>query len=361
MQELTFLVADFKPFAQIDFAKVQHALPSMPHLDLALSRAQRSDFAYPGYESILANLLGLNSSADSLEFPAAAYTHLFDSGEAQGAWYMRADPVHLHPDRDRVVMVSAKLENITMADAQAIAQDINQLYRDEPWQLVAPHPLRWYLRLDDDPGIETASIGQVIGQNIDGYLPVGLKQKYWRAIFNEIQMLLHSHSVNSQRNNQNLKSINSVWFWGAGKLPVNNIHPENNKGNVCDYVWCRDALARGIAQYHNIPCSGFQPDSENWIDSCKEINRKKTNGKHIKHALVVMDEAMHDGHSDLHEWLHWLAHWQNTWLKSLLLALKSGQIEKLNLHLCNGFVYSLNKSDLNKWWWRKRPWYLFTQ
>ena len=177
MQELSILVAAFKHSKQVDFAQIHDSLPLLPHLNLCLSRSQRSNVTHSGYESVLAYLLGLKSN-NTTEFPTAAYTYLLDSGETKKTWCMRADPVCLQPDRDRVVMLNAELTNITMADAQAIAQEINHIYCDEPWQFVTPHPQRWYILLQDDPCIETAGIDQVIGQNIHDYLPSGPNQKY---------------------------------------------------------------------------------------------------------------------------------------------------------------------------------------
>jgi len=358
MQELSLLVAAFKHSKKVDFAKIHNSLPLLPHLDLALSRSNRSNVVHTGYESVLAYLLGLKSIEPS-GFPTAAYTYLLDVGESKHTWYVRADPVCLQPDRDRVVMVSANLTNITMADAQAISQEINHIYRDEPWQFVTPHPQRWYILLQDDPCIETAGIDQVMGQNIDNYLPTGPNHKYWRSILNEIQMLLHSHSVNEQRSSQDLPSINSLWLWGDGTLPEQEASLINANISKCDHVWSNDALCKGVAKYHNITCLDLQENGGDWLDSCKELYCKQLNTKQLNHGLVIIEDPTQRVQFDLYEWLNWLSHWQDAWLKPLLSALKSGQIEKLNLHFGNGQMYSLSRSDLKKWWRFKRPWYSF--
>ena len=352
MQELSLLVPAFKYSRQVDFSKIHDSLPLLPHLSLALSRSQRSNVAVTGYESVFGNLLGLKPSGTT-GFPVAAYTYLVDSGQAKKQWYLRADPVCLQPDRDRVLMVNANLKNITMADAQAVAEEINRLYCDEAWQFVTPHPQRWYILLKDEPCIETASIDQVIGQDIHGYLPTGPNQNYWRSILNEIQMLLHNHSVNFQRNSQDMQSINSLWIWGGGKLPELEVSVAKSSTSAGNCVWSNDALCQGIAKYHNINYFSLPQNAEDWLDSCRQFTSKQCN-----HALVVMDNPTQKTQFDFYEWLDWLAQWQDTWIRPLLIGLKSGQIEKINFHICNGQMYSLSRADLRKWWRFKRPWYV---
>jgi len=369
MLEVSLLVSAFKRSSQVDFNQIHDTLAPLPELSLLLSRSRRYKLTYMNTESVLGALLGLQAPSAG-DLPVAAYTYFLDSGKTTDAWCMRADPVYLQPDRDRVVMLSAMLENITTADTQAIAQEINQLYLDEPWQFVAPHPQRWYLLLKDDPCIATGNISQVVGNNIHDYLPAGPNQKYWRSVLNEVQMLLHSHSVNIQRSSQNLEGINSLWFWGGGNLPDKENFLHNPNINSCDHVWTNNALCQGMTNYHNISCHNLPQNGQEWLDSyedyigkqpeLKQPELKQPNTNQFKHALVMLDDPSDVGHVDFYDWLQWLDNWQDNWLKPCLSGLRSGQIKKLNLHFCNGQVYSVSKSDLNKWWRFKRPWHSFT-
>jgi len=369
MLEVSLLVSAFKQSSQVDYNKIHDTLPPLAELSLLLSRSRRSKLAYTDTNSVLMDLLGLKYT-DTGDLPVAAYTYFLDTGEASDAWCLRADPVNLQPDRDRLVMINARPENITMADAQAVAQEINHIYSDEPWQFVTPHPQRWYLLLKDDPSMESGPISQVVGQNIHDFLPSGHDQKYWRSLFNEMQMLLHSHSVNIQRSSQNLESINSLWFWGGGNLPKQDNVLNNPNRNGCDHVWTNDALCQGMASYHNIACDSLQQNGHEWLTSCEDLidiqpgriqsEHKQPNTKRFKHALVMLDDPTEVGHVDFYDWLQWLDYWQENWLKPMLSGLRSGQIKKLHLHFCNGQIYTISKSDLNKWWRFKRPWYAFT-
>ena len=41
-----------------------------------------------------------------------------------------------------------------------------------------------------------------------------------RMLLNEVQVLLHQHPLNAARQTRGLPPVNSVWFWGAGRLPA---------------------------------------------------------------------------------------------------------------------------------------------
>jgi hypothetical protein len=51
------------------------------------------------------------------------------------------------------------------------------------------------------------------------HLPQGENERQWRHLFNEAQVILHNHPVNARRVQRGERPANSLWFWGAGKLP----------------------------------------------------------------------------------------------------------------------------------------------
>lgn len=131
-------------------------------------------------------------------------------GLPAGNW-MRADPVHLRLQRDRLVLHPVE---VSTDEAAAFCQQLNQHFSE--LRFFAPHPQRWYIQLDRLPQLHTTPLSQVVGENIRHALPTGADAPYWHQLWNEIQMVLHAHPLNAQRE----YPVNSVWCWGAGATSV---------------------------------------------------------------------------------------------------------------------------------------------
>ncbi|MGZ7354524.1 hypothetical protein ACXWRX_09325, partial [Streptococcus pyogenes] len=52
------------------------------------------------------------------------------------------------------------------------------------------------------------------------HLPQGPQGRRWRVLINEAQVLLHQHPLNAERRAKGLPPVNSLWLWGAGRLPA---------------------------------------------------------------------------------------------------------------------------------------------
>ncbi len=54
-------------------------------------------------------------------------------------------------------------------------------------------------------------------QRFTDLLPGGADMAEWRRMWMDVQMALHSHPVNAQRQAQGLPAINAFWWWGGGE------------------------------------------------------------------------------------------------------------------------------------------------
>ena len=68
----------------------------------------------------------------------------------------------------------------------------------------------------------SASIDRVIGRNVDRWLIAGTEGRLLRRLQNEVQMLLHSHALNAEREARGLLPVNSVWISGCGVAQPSN-------------------------------------------------------------------------------------------------------------------------------------------
>lgn len=165
-----------------------------------------------GLESHLCELFGqaLPKGSPQADAPIAAISARFD-GLGEGCWLL-ADPVHLHLDQSRMLL-SAVLP--TGDEATVLCASLNGHFAGQGMAFFAPHPQRWYVRLDALPRIRTTPVARVVGGDVRGSLPVGEDAVRWHGIFNEMQMLLYSHPVNDGREGRGELSVNSVWLWGG--------------------------------------------------------------------------------------------------------------------------------------------------
>src|SRR5690606_27862373 len=76
-----------------------------------------------------------------------------------------------------------------------------------------------YLHLQEHPRVLTFPPAQALNRDIPAYLPQGADAGSWRHLLNEVQMLLFTHPLNRERESGGLPALNSLWFWGGGALP----------------------------------------------------------------------------------------------------------------------------------------------
>mgnify|MGYP000988195496 CR=1 FL=1 len=85
-------------------------------------------------------------------------------------------------------------------------------------------PSRWYVAHPGLEGLRTASLDRVAGRNVDPWLVQreaaverDATHAPWRRLQAEVQMLLHGHPLNAEREAQGLLPVNSFWLSGCGR------------------------------------------------------------------------------------------------------------------------------------------------
>lgn len=186
--------------------------PRLPALERLVARARRLPEVEPG--DFLAPHFGLSVIAE------APFTHLADGGVPDERYWLRADPVHLAPDRDQLVLMPGSILKATAEEAQALAAAFNGVYGSEGWYLEFPHPARGYLSCPAPLDAVTHDPAPITGGPVLEAMPAGPDAPRLKQLMNETQMLLHTHPVNQAREEAGRPLINSLWFWGGGALPA---------------------------------------------------------------------------------------------------------------------------------------------
>lgn len=180
----------------------------LPVLGKIMARGDTQPLALSSLEAWLCGMFGVPAAA------IAAVTLRADGVPPEQGYWLRADPVHLRLEREQMILQT----NVAPSSAEAavLCAYLNAHFAASGMRFFAPHPQRWYVRLDEAPALETYPVSQVEGRNARSYMPQGEQALQWHAILNEIQMALYAHPLSEASAQQGTLAVNSLWLWGGG-------------------------------------------------------------------------------------------------------------------------------------------------
>lgn len=272
------------------------------------------------------------------DWPVAALTYAFDAGASTDDWYLRADPVHLRADRTQLVLLDASALSLVQTEAEALADEINAHYRAEGWRLQVLHPARWYLRLHQAPRLFTHALSAASGAvELSALLPTGDEAKWWRRRLNEVQMLLHRSAVNEAREARGELPVNSVWFWGGGRLP-----PAPRV--AWQQLWSRDNLSEALGRHVGIGHRAPPETAVRWLEQAAPT----------RHLMVLEQGDALCRRFDIEDWRGYIEVFHRDWVLPLVDALRQRRLHRLTLLTERGDGYCLSPPMLRRWWRRRR-------
>lgn len=337
--QCTLLIPDL--WWPYDSAAAPHD-PAVPNLQMLLARSRRSSFPAVGIEAWLCQAFEVEKQRD---WPAAVLTLAIDGGDPGGDYWLRADPIHLEAYRDHLLASGPGPLAPTIDEAAALIATLNRHFAPEGLQFLAPHPQRWYLRLERDPEIETCAPGDVAG-GASPWLPTGPQAPRWNRTCTEIQMLLHDHPVNRAREVRGEPAINGVWLWGGGRRTA-------VAGRHFAGLWSEDALAQALAASADIPARPLPPDGESWMEAMSAAP-----GGRGCHLLTFMQIGHAARSGDPEAWQDSLAAFDRLWMAPLIAALKRRRLGGIALVVpgrrsCERFELAFR--DLFRFWVPPQP------
>lgn len=308
--------------------------PPLPLWRRLLSRADAAPGLPSGQETALCALFDIPVAGDP---PVAAITRVFDGGMPDEAWWLRADPVHLIADRDQLVLADPE-PALSAAEAAVLGGELASHVAEYGFHLEVRTPGRWYLRAEPAPCLTTQSTRAAAGRDIHSLLPAGPHASQWRRLLNELQMILHACPVNEARMAQGLPAINSVWFWGGGRLPPAGPRP-------WDGVCADDLLSRALALHTGVACAPLPSAVGPWLSGLEGDDHLA-----VLENLVPAVNAL-----DIGAWFAGLAALERHWLEPLVQGLRDGRLDRLYLVDDHGRGWALDRRALRRWWRRPRP------
>jgi hypothetical protein len=298
-----------------------------PALELVLARGRREAADTCSLEQWLHDAFEQPDGA----LPAGALTLAAHGGKPAEGWWARADPVHLHLLRDRVVVVPGEALDIPPEEANALAAALNRHFAGS-LQFEAVEPRRWAVRLKSEtafvagPALEAAGRDVAMARGND-------------TLLTEIQMLLHAHPVNEAREARGEPAVNSLWIWGAGRMP-------REAHGAWRSVAAADPAALGFAQLAGIRREALPPSAAAWLERLPEDGRHVAVLDALRAPLALGRQAEYEEAIEALE-RHWFA--------PLLARLRAGEIGMLTLLVPDaGASFEAVRGDLRRFWRRPR-------
>ncbi len=333
--DLTLVIPDLLPTLE-GADTPDFPIPRAPGLQRLLSRAVQARLPRGDLDFILLHLFGM-TAPDPKHAPVAPITYLADGGEPANAWVLRADPVYLRADRDRVLLFDARVLNLTAEEAEALADEFNRYFAERRWRLEPRNPQRWYLKFAADPGLRAQPLSCVVGRDIYGVMPTDGEGLAWRSMLNEVQMLFHGSPVNEDRERRGLLPVKGLWFWGGGHLP-------KPQGEGWTAVYGEHPLGVGLARLNKVRHQAGVGSALALLGRTGQAGR----------WLVIVEAFSETGlEGDAFAWKASLERFDQVWIQPILQALKAGTLSSLDLYPGNGRRYRVTRTRLRRFWKRK--------
>ena len=344
--------------------KVHLLIPSLFWPDAAFT-AIYGDLPLPSLENLLAksadaNDVHVNDAPQALEpwlcsafgverqqdWPVAPITLGIDgNGEvkAEGDYWIRADPVHLHIEHDQILLADSRVFKISSAEAQQLTEVLNRHFSEYGQQIsfLPLQPDRWYFRATDMTPAKTHLLSEAANKNIKSLLPFDGNKTAWRSLFNETQMLLHEHAVNQWREARGEPAVNAIWFWGGGVMPKSIASPYTQ-------VWGNELLAGSLALMSGTPHAKLPLDPN-------ALFRPPASGHHLVVLDVLHGKAQYE---DAYGWRESLKYLEQNWFEPVLHMLRQSVLTQVVITAVGGAKtrnFTVRSGDLRKFWRRQKP------
>jgi hypothetical protein len=148
------------------------------------------------------------------------------TGDRPTNWIAAADPVYLEPRLDHLILHALRRIGVPPADMRPLIDHLQKALAGDNKYGFTRLGSNSYLsaRLP----VATASVPAYVvdQQKPDDYFPTGDDTAAHRTLHSEIEMALHDHAVNLNRETNGQLPINSLWLWGGGTAPEKITRPQ---------------------------------------------------------------------------------------------------------------------------------------
>ncbi len=238
---------------------------------------------------------------------AAALSWRGEGGVRRRGTCLHVEPVHFQAGMDDVrCLMPSPLTGEQSAQLLQSLQPLLSLAGFELLHATEDAGGHWYLWCDRELQLTTFSLRSHSSAGLYDLMPQGADSGELRRLMTEVQMLLHDHPVNQQREARGLLPVNALWLWGNAPLGLVTRPCSTRVISNAPYV-------RGLCEHLEVDCWPLPPDAQSLP------------GVDAEQVLLVLPP---DPITEI----------ETRWLAPLHNALLRGEIRRLDLHLDHWMV-----------------------
>jgi hypothetical protein len=315
---LTLIVSDVNPLRAGDEGTVAQ-WPQLVRLAGRGSVTRRAlDARQDPLHAAILGALQLHDAAD--RYPSGAVIRTGVSGQRADGFWLRAQPIHFAAGLDRLTTVPLRgPARMSVAEREALMPTLADHLQSTGFELHTGADGEWLLRSEAPLQVQTVTPEFAAANPAEDILPRGRDAGGLRRLMTELQMLLHEHPVNTQRQLRGLPALNAIWAHGEGML-------NDLSGRSLPAARGDDVYLRGIYRLHDQPLEVRPTDAARLL--------KQISGPTVAVVGVTNPETF-----------------DAQWLAPLSQALMSGAISTLTL-MFDGWRVVTHRTDLFKFWRR---------
>ena len=243
------------------------------------------------------------------------------TGDRPTVWISAADPVYLEPRLDHICLHASRETGIPASELRTLFDHLQRTLAQDKGYGFARLGTYGYLRAENPMATAAVPAYVIDQQSPNDYMPAGDQAAEFRNLLSEIEMALHEHPVNVERQLQGLQPVNSLWLWGGGYAPELRTVPHPP-------LFADDPLLRGYWE----SVTGVVDTWPGTIAACLEASLA---------GFVAVTPAFDDDVELLESCLH-----------ELRSVLQSGRLSQLTLMFADGIRADVIPADSYRFWRR---------
>jgi hypothetical protein len=244
------------------------------------------------------------------------------TGDRPTVWIAAADPVYLEPRLDHLFLHVLKDGDVTITELRRLVDHLQATLGEDHGAGFARLGDRVYLRSVEPFPTSMLPASRLDQEIPDPHMPAGPDADGYRRVVSEIEMALHDHPVNRERQARGQRPVNSLWLWGGGLATQGATIP-------LPPLFADDPLLQGYWRSVDVPSAGW-PGS---IAACLD---------EVGSGFV----AVLPGHGAADEQV-------DLTLREMRQAVDSGRIDRLLVLAEDGLQVAVRRRDRYRFWRRE--------
>ena len=257
--------------------------------------------------------------------PSAALSALAQGGVPQPGVWVHVDLVHLVAGLNHLSLIELAGElQPTEEQRAALEPSLRQHVQACGGDWLRLPNGGWLARLPRAGDLRTVNAAAAAANELELAMPQGEGGAALRRMMTELQMLLHQHAVNRERNRLGLPEATAAWLWGNGELAPADVRP-------LPLGLGAEAYLHGLYRQHG--------QSAQRLPAAADELLTLLDGR--PQAVAVLTAQS-------------LQSFEHEWLVPLVQALRARRLARLQLVL-DGWHLSIDRRGLRRFWRRPRP------